>query len=148
MERERYEEALKHAREAQVYGGSKKFSASEIGQKYLGWLLEQGEHHPPDLCLLPFLYDRVGALMKDRLLISSSLDTLQNHQRNTIRQQLNAQVSSDQMPTSGRAGSIHSQKQDNSRPSLDTFRSRSPRSVTRFMSWSWRTFSCTIIRLV
>lgn len=42
MERERYEEALGHAREAQVYGGSKKFNASEIGQKYLGWLLEQG----------------------------------------------------------------------------------------------------------
>ncbi|KAG0200623.1 Vacuolar protein sorting-associated protein 41 [Mortierella sp. GBA30] len=44
MERERYEEALGHAREAQIYGGSKKFSASEIGQKYLGWLLEQEEY--------------------------------------------------------------------------------------------------------
>lgn len=43
MERERYEEALHHAREAQAYGGSKKFNASEIGQKYLGWLLERGE---------------------------------------------------------------------------------------------------------
>ncbi|KAF8929973.1 Vacuolar protein sorting-associated protein 41 [Haplosporangium bisporale] len=44
MERERYEEALHHAREAQVYGGSKKFNASEIGQKYLGWLLEREEY--------------------------------------------------------------------------------------------------------
>ncbi|KAG0255570.1 Vacuolar protein sorting-associated protein 41 [Mortierella polycephala] len=44
MERERYEEALGHAREAQIYGGSKKFNASEIGQKYLGWLLEQEEY--------------------------------------------------------------------------------------------------------
>lgn len=44
MERERYEEALGHAREAQVYGGSKKFNASEIGQKYLGWLLEQEDY--------------------------------------------------------------------------------------------------------
>ncbi|KAF9307478.1 Vacuolar protein sorting-associated protein 41 [Mortierella antarctica] len=44
MERERYEEALGHAREAQIYGGSKKFNASEIGQKYLGWLLEREEY--------------------------------------------------------------------------------------------------------
>ncbi|KAG0246211.1 hypothetical protein B0O80DRAFT_409983 [Mortierella sp. GBAus27b] len=44
MERERYEEALQYVREAQVYGGSKKFNASEIGQKYLGWLLEQEEY--------------------------------------------------------------------------------------------------------
>ncbi|KAF9386684.1 Vacuolar protein sorting-associated protein 41, partial [Podila verticillata] len=44
MERERYEEALHHAREAQAYGGSKKFNASEIGQKYLGWLFEREEY--------------------------------------------------------------------------------------------------------
>ncbi|KAF9428093.1 Vacuolar protein sorting-associated protein 41 [Podila epigama] len=44
MERERYEEALGHAREAQIYGGSKKYNASEIGQKYLGWLLEREEY--------------------------------------------------------------------------------------------------------
>lgn len=57
MERERYEEALGHAREAQIFGGSKKFNASEIGQKYLGWLLERGKNLRVGFCRRRF---RIG----------------------------------------------------------------------------------------
>lgn len=49
MKRERYEEALKHVREAQAFGGSKKFTVTGVGQKYLGWLLEQGKLCRPSI---------------------------------------------------------------------------------------------------
>jgi hypothetical protein len=41
LERERYEEALMNAREAQAYETNRRVNAIEIGQKYLQWLFER-----------------------------------------------------------------------------------------------------------
>lgn len=42
LERYRYEEALTSLQEAQVWGGSKVYDFTDIGEKYLSYLIEQG----------------------------------------------------------------------------------------------------------
>ncbi|KAL1923384.1 uncharacterized protein VTP21DRAFT_8364 [Calcarisporiella thermophila] len=43
LDKEEYEEALVALQDAHVTGGSKRFTVKEIGQKYLEWLIENGE---------------------------------------------------------------------------------------------------------
>jgi hypothetical protein len=42
LERSRFEEALASLQEAQVWGGSKKYTFIDIGEQYLTYLIEQG----------------------------------------------------------------------------------------------------------
>jgi hypothetical protein len=42
LERSRYEEALSSLQEAQVWGGSKIFNLTDLGERYLSYLVEEG----------------------------------------------------------------------------------------------------------
>ncbi|CAG8436458.1 3839_t:CDS:10 [Diversispora eburnea] len=43
LDRYRYEEALSTLKEAQAWGGSKVYDLTEVGEKYLGYLVDEGE---------------------------------------------------------------------------------------------------------